>query len=230
MPLSDRSPAVVALLAAVVLSIAAPGAGANAAGAAQPQTKALQAATTPARTVAADRQGRTTAATTVVSDGRSAAVTVLLVGLGAVVGVTVGLIPAVLAAMMLGVLPRRPRRRARPEDLLVEPPRAPPAPRAPHPGPIVLAAAPDPPADEPRPRPRPVVARASSSGPPPEIAERRARHRALYDAEYAKQLERLSAQRDAISTDVSVPIEPGPARRANGRRTGAGPSPGSSHD
>jgi hypothetical protein len=222
MSLSDRSPAVAALLAAVVLSVAAPGAGASAAGAAQAQTRALQAGTTPGRTLAADRQGRTTATTTVASDGRSAAVTVMLVGLGAVVGVTVGLIPAVLAAMLLGVLPSRPRRRTPPEDLLVEPPRAPRAP--PHPGPVALAAAPDPRADERWPRARPVVARAALPGPPPAMVEHRARHRALYDAEYAKQLERLAAQREAISTDVAVPIEPRPARRANARWTGAGPS------
>jgi hypothetical protein len=226
MSLSDRWPVVAALVAAAVLSVATPGAGATWAGAAQPQTKAVQAGTAPGRAVVAERRGRPSAATTVAraGNGRSAPVTVLLVGLGAVVGITVGLIPAVVVAMLLGVVPDRPRRRPRSEDLLVEPPRAPRAP--PHPGPMALAAAPDLAPDESRPRPRPAVARTVASGPPPEIAERRARHRALYDAEYAKQLEHLAAQREAISTDVAVPIELRPARSANGRRTG-GPS---SHD
>jgi hypothetical protein len=223
MSLSDRRPVLAALVAAAVLSVATPGAGATGAGAAQPQTKAVQAGTAPGRAVVTERRARTSAATTVApaGSGRSAPVTVLLVGLGAVVGITVGLIPAAVVATLLGVVPDRPRRRARSEDLLVEPPRAPPAP--PHPGPMARAVAPDLAPDASGPRPLPAVARAVAPGPPPEIVERRARHRALYDAEYAKQLEHLAAQREVISSDVAVPIEPRPARWANGRRTG-GPS------
>ena len=48
-----------------------------------------------------------------VADERSAPVTVLLVGLGAAVGVIVGLIPALVAAMLLGYLPPPRRRRRR---------------------------------------------------------------------------------------------------------------------
>jgi hypothetical protein len=182
----------------------------------------------PTRTVA-DR-GTTTvlAGSDAGLNDRSTLVTVLLVAVGALIGVVIGLIPALLVGMLLGVV-TLPRRRARAEDLLVEPPRAArpvlePEPvadaepewAAPPPEPVRLL-------DEPLPRRTPTTVRRE---PVPEgragsraaaAATDRGRHGALYDTEYAKQLNRLDALREAISTEVAVPVAPPPDPRPRRR-------------
>jgi hypothetical protein len=165
-------------------------------------------------------------------DDRSTLVTVLLVAVGALIGVVVGLIPALLVGTLLGVV-TLPRRRARAEDLLVEPPRAArrpvvepeaepvadePAWAAPPPEPVRLLD------DPPLPRRTPTTVRRE---PVPEgragsrvaaaAAADRGRHGALYDTEYAKQLDRLDALREAISTEVAVPAAPPPDPRPRRR-------------
>jgi hypothetical protein len=185
----------------------------------------------PATTRTVADRGTTTVVAGASDDGindRSTLVTVLLVAVGALIGVVIGLIPALLVGMLLGIV-TLPRRRGRAEDLLVEPPRAarpvvepePPAAdepewAAPPPEPVRLL-------DEPLPHRTPTVRRE----PVPEgragsraavaAATDRDRHGALYDTEYAKQLDRLDALREAISTEVAVPAAPPPDPRPRRR-------------
>jgi hypothetical protein len=153
------------------------------------------------------------AAQATTDDERSAAITVLLVGLGAAVGVIVGVIPALVAAMLLGYLPPPRRRRSYPASgVLVEPPPlvelgSTTAPVA-APAPVVLAA------DE------------ESSREPLRQGGRlailaHARHQDVYDTAYAQQLERVGALRSAIgnrrrAAPESPNDDPGPAPPAKG--------------
>jgi hypothetical protein len=115
---------------------------------------------------------------------RSAPVTVLLVGLGATVGVLVGLLPAFIAALLLGrVGPLRWGRGA--EPALAEPGRAPPA------APAASVTPPPPPA--------PAVATDDPAAPPVAVLAH-ARHQAVYDAAYAEQSERVAELRATIGT------------------------------
>jgi hypothetical protein len=144
-------------------------------------------------------------------DERSAPITVLLVGLGAAVGVIVGVLPALVAALALGYLPP-PRRRRRPaRGVLAEPPpfafapERPPAP-VPAPAPVALVAAGDPSRDPPRQGQLAILAHA--------------RHQDVYDTAYAEQLERVGALRSAIGdrrrTSPEPPDGPGPRPPAKG--------------
>jgi hypothetical protein len=241
-----RSPAVLALLAAAVLAIGAPCGSAVAAApgtrtAVSWQTSApAQGSRAAASAVGGSATGRsaTEAAsrtTTVVSeessrwDARSVPVMVLLIGVGALVGVIVGLLPALLVAKLLGLAAPRPRRRIRAEDLLVEPPSTPRLEAVA--GSVAAAPWPGPSPEPDRPVRAPVLAHvhgAGGRGEAAEIAESRARHQALYDAEYAKQLDRLGSLREAISSDVAVPAEqrsgrPAASRPAASRRKGGRP-------
>jgi len=130
---------------------------------------------------------------------RSAPITVLLVGLGAAVGVVVGVLPALVAAMALGYLPPPRRRERRASRVLAEP--APfafaPGP-APAPAPVALAVADavaeDPSPDAPRQGQLAILAHA--------------RHQDVYDSAYAEQLERVGALRSAIGDRRRVSPEP----------------------
>jgi hypothetical protein len=167
------------------------------------------------------RRGADAARTTTVvaqpaaREERSAPITVLLVGLGAAVGVVVGGLPALVAALALGYLPPpRRRQRQRPASrVLAEPPPfelapAPAAARAPEPAPVALAAAEpgDPSPDAPRQGQLAILAHA--------------RHQDVYDTAYAQQLERVGALRSAIGdrrrTAPEPHKDPGPAPPAKG--------------
>jgi ABC-type amino acid transport system permease subunit len=182
--LTLRRPVVLLL---ITLLVAAGGAGAAAAAGQRPGAQPAVA-----------RAHTTTVVEAPARTDRSAPVTVLLVGVGAVVGVVVGLIPALVVAMLLGYLPppRLARRRA---GVLVEPPRAAPAPAATMAvavaGPVVVAAAEDPPGGaEPPATPIAILAHA--------------RHQPLYDAAYAEQLERVETLRSAIGGRLRNRPEP----------------------
>jgi hypothetical protein len=147
-------------------------------------------------------------------DERSAPIIVLLVGLGAAVGVIVGVLPALVAAMALGYLPPPPRRRLRLRPasgvLAVPPPVALGAERAPvpvpAPAPVVLAETEDPPHDPPRQGQLAILAHA--------------RHQDVYDTAYAEQLERVGALRSAIGdrrrTSPAPPDDSGSKPSAKG--------------
>jgi hypothetical protein len=168
----------------------------------------------PSAAVGAQRSADVPRTTTVVAqpvarDERSAPITVLLVGLGAAVGVVVGVIPALAAALALGYLPP-PRRRPRlANGMLVEPPlrelERVPAPVS-APTPVVLAAASDPPLDPTRQGQLAILAHA--------------RHQDVYDTAYAEQLERVGALRSAIGDrrrpSPEPPSDPGPRPPAKG--------------
>jgi hypothetical protein len=139
-------------------------------------------------------------AQTSLHDDRSALFTVLLVGLGAAVGVIVGVLPALVAAVLLGYLPPPRLRRWDASGVLLEPrliefaaepERAPTA----APASVVLAAAEEPSGD-PSPRSRPLAILAH------------ARHQAVYDAAYAEQLDRVETLRSAIGGRRSKAPEP----------------------
>jgi hypothetical protein len=139
-------------------------------------------------------------ATAPIPDERSAPVTVLLVGLGAVVGVVVGLLPALVLAMLFGYLPP-PALARRQRDALVVETRADPGPVAPGPATAQARVARDaprevspPPAEAPAPAPIEVLAPA--------------RHQSVYDAAYAEQSERVEALRTAIGRRLRRPSAP----------------------
>ncbi len=181
----------VVLVALVVGAGAVPSAAVGAATAQETQRRADAA---PATTVASQPAAR---------EERSAPITVLLVGLGAAVGVVVGVLPALVAAMALGYLPP-PRRRARhvsrvlaepvPFAFAPEPERAPAAPV-----PVALAAATGAVDEEP-------------SREPPRQGQlailAHARHQDVYDTAYAQQLERVGALRSAIGDRRRASPEP----------------------
>jgi hypothetical protein len=183
--------------AAVLLALALTAGAATLAAAADPRPPADQRQ----QTRGADDAAHTTTviAQPAPSGDRSAPFTVLLVGVGAAVGVLVGVIPALLAATLLGYLP--PPRLRRAGGLLVEPPRverraAPrpePAP-APLPAPVALAAAEEPPQDPQRSGQLAILAHA--------------RHQGVYDAAYAEQLDRVETLRSAIGGRRGTSPEP----------------------
>jgi hypothetical protein len=154
------------------------------------------------------RGGDAARTTTVVAqpaarEERSAPITVLLVGLGAAVGVVVGVLPALVAAMALGYLPP-PRRRERPASrVLSEPtpfafaPEPAPVPAS-VPTPVALAAAEDAAENLSRAAPR--------HGQLAILAH--ARHQDVYDTAYADQLERVGALRSAIGDRRRASPEP----------------------
>jgi hypothetical protein len=165
------------------------------------------------------QRGADTAHTTTVvaqpaaREERSAPITVLLVGLGAAVGVVVGVLPALVAAMALGYLPPPRRRERRAGRVLAEPvPFAfAPAPvPGPAPAPVAVAAAEgedeDPSGDAPRQGQLAILAHA--------------RHQDVYDSAYTQQLERVGALRSAIGDRRRAAPEPsndpGPAPPAKG--------------
>jgi hypothetical protein len=158
------------------------------------------------------RSADTARTTTVVAqpatrDERSAPITVLLVGLGAAVGVIVGVIPALVAALALGYLPP-PRRRSRSAGgVLVEPPPPELEPVRPlAPAPVLLAAAEESSREPPRQGQLAILAHA--------------RHQDVYDTAYAQQLERVGALRSAIGhrrrAAPEPPNDPGPGSPAKG--------------
>jgi hypothetical protein len=189
----------VALVALTVSVWAAPTAAVGAATQQQTRRSADAARTTTVVAVPATR------------DERSAPITVLLVGLGAAVGVIVGVIPALVAALALGYLPP-PRRRSRPASaVLVEPPPLELEPVGPlastsTPTPVVLAATEDPAREPPRQGQLAILAHA--------------RHQDVYDTAYAQQLERVGALRSAIGdrrrTSPEPPNDPGAGPPAKG--------------
>jgi hypothetical protein len=135
-----------------------------------------------------------------VHDDRSAFFTVLLVGVGAAVGVIVGVLPALVVAVLFGYLPAPRLRRLAAGSMLVEPPpfELAPAPERAStaaPASVVLAAAEAPSGDPPR------------SGRPLAILAH-ARHQAVYDAAYAEQLDRVETLRSAIGGRRSKSPEP----------------------
>jgi hypothetical protein len=166
------------------------------------------------------RRSADAARTTVVAeqptsrDERSAPIIVLLVGFGAAVGVIVGVLPALVAALALGYLPPPPRRRLRPARGVLTVPspvalgvgaeRAPVP--APVPAPVVFAATEDPPPDAPRQGQLAILAHA--------------RHQDVYDTAYAEQLERVGTLRSAIGdrrrSSPAPPNDPGPGSSAKG--------------
>ncbi|WCB95088.1 hypothetical protein DSM104299_03830 [Baekduia alba] len=135
--------------------------------------------------------------TVVQAPDRSAPITVLLVGLGAVVGVIVGLVPALLVGMLLGYVPPPQLGRRRAAGVLVEPARLSrperAVERAPVPAPVALAVAEERPAAPP-PKPLGILAHA--------------RHQSVYDAAYAAQLERVETLRAAIGGQLRDRPEP----------------------
>jgi hypothetical protein len=132
---------------------------------------------------------------------RSAPITVLLVGLGAAVGVVVGVLPALVAAMALGYLPP-PRRRERPVSRVLSEPMpftfAPVHASTPAPAPVALAATEDAAENPSRAAPR--------QGQLAILAH--ARHQDVYDTAYADQLERVGALRSAIGDRRRTVPEP----------------------
>jgi hypothetical protein len=189
------------VLIALVVSVGA--APSVAVGAATQQQTQRSADAAPTTTVVTQPSAR---------DERSAPITVLLVGLGAAVGVIVGVLPALVAALALGYLPP-PRRRGRlARGVLAEPaplafaPERPPAP-VPAPAPVALAAAEDPSRGPPRQGQLAILAHA--------------RHQDVYDTAYAEQLERVGALRSAIGDRRRTSPEPpnGPAPRPPAKGT-----------
>jgi hypothetical protein len=197
--------AILLLLAVAALVVTGAGTGPAGAFAAGGGTGEHRAGAQDGRTRQATDAGRTTTvvreATT--REDRSAPITVLLVGVGAAVGVLIGVIPAVAAAMLLGYLP--PPRLARAGGVLVEPP------SAARPEPAAL-----PPAHQPEGAPQPAVRLAAAPEPPAAVPEpagqlailAHARHQGVYDAAYAEQLERVEALRAAIGDRRREPPEP----------------------
>jgi hypothetical protein len=154
------------------------------------------------------RGGDAARTTTVVAqpaarEERSAPITVLLVGLGAAVGVVVGVLPALVAAMALGYLPPPRRREVPPSRVLAEPlPFAFAPERAAAPATVALAAA--------------ETEDADAAENPSRAAPRQgqlailahARHQDVYDNAYADQLERVGALRSAIGDRRRASPEP----------------------
>ncbi len=122
-------------------------------------------------------------------------VTILLVLAALLGGTVVGLVPALLIAMALGVAPRRRRAERHGHARAAHAP--PPAAR---PAPVLRTFAPVPDSE-----PEPLSVRLPSptavGGPD---AASHDRHGELYDAEYSKQVDRLDALRRTISTRLAV--------------------------
>jgi hypothetical protein len=136
----------------------------------------------------------------------STPIKLLLGGAAITVGVLVGLVPALLLGMVLGLIPRPrllgSRRAAR---------------AAPAPGPrlpVVRAvptaemAALDAPSVVLAPSMRPHVDAEPEAPDEDEVAVARERHRRLYDDEYAKQLDHLDTLRRTIRTRLAVGAQP----------------------
>jgi hypothetical protein len=132
----------------------------------------------------------------------------LLSAAALVVGVAVGLIPALLLGMLLGLVPRPPLLRSR-RPARALPPLERPAPEhappvaAPTASAASMASAPS--------ISIPIPVGVEVEPPPPEragVAAARRRHRGLYDDEYAKQLDHLDALRRTISTRLAVGARP----------------------
>jgi hypothetical protein len=121
----------------------------------------------------------------------SPALKVVLVVVAVAVGIGVGLIPALLLASVLGLLPRSPLTRvARRASAL-----------AARPGPVLAAPVATPIALDPRPAAAPLTV--SRTGAPATVAAPRERHRELYDAEYSAALLRLDALRRTIAVRLA---------------------------
>jgi hypothetical protein len=158
----------------------------------------------------AAKRGRATTVVPVASRRHaSATAKILLVSGAVIVGSGIGLIPAALLGMVLGVLPKPPRtpRRRRPRPT----PAAPPPARAgrpatpARPAPAIRAAIAGPPGPPSAGQP---VAPAAAEVPAVAVAAAnggRDRHRELYDAEYAKQLHRVQALRRTITSQIAAP-------------------------
>jgi hypothetical protein len=172
------------------------------------------AATRPAAQRGAEaKRGRATTVVPVASRRHvPATVKILLVGGAGVVGGGVGLIPAALLGMVLGVVPkprRTPRRRRRRPMPAARPPARSGRPAAPaRPAPAIRAPIVDPP-DPPDPPTagQPVAPAAAEVSAAAAAAANggRDRHRELYDAEYAKQLHRVQALRRTITSQIAAP-------------------------
>ena len=128
----------------------------------------------------------------------------LLSAAALVVGVAVGLIPALLLGMFLGLVPRPPLLRSRRPTRAPPPLERPAAERTPPPpvaAPMASAASIS----------IPIPVGVEVEPPPPDradVAAARGRHRGLYDDEYAKQLDHLDALRRTISTRLAVGARP----------------------
>jgi hypothetical protein len=209
-----------------------------------PTTRPVSTAGT--RTSPATRTTASGAAGDSKSKGLAPPAMALLLVAGAVVGVVVGLVPAVLLAFLFGV---RPPFRRRAEAEAAEPHLVAVPLLVPHVAPGADAAVvPDEP-DEPEALDEPDVPEAPDAdvpeaplaGPGPVLvsmpapgagqAERPVppsapeRHRALYDTEYARQLERLEALRQSIGAGVGRDTAWPSGRPREPRRNGNGPRP-----
>lgn len=156
----------------------------------------------------AAKRGRATTVVPVASRRHaSATAKILLVSGAVIVGGGIGLIPAALLGMVLGVLPKPPRtpRRRRPTPAARPPARAGRPATPARPAPAIRAAIAGPPGPPSAGQP---VAPAAAEVPAVAVAAAnggRDRHRELYDAEYAKQLHRVQALRRTITSQIAAP-------------------------
>lgn len=156
----------------------------------------------------AAKRGRATTVVPVASRRHaSATAKILLVSGAVIVGSGIGLIPAALLGMVLGVLPKPPRtpRRRRPTPAARPPARAGRPATPARPAPAIRAAIAGPPGPPSAGQP---VAPAAAEVPAVAVAVAnggRDRHRELYDAEYAKQLHRVQALRRTITSQIAAP-------------------------
>ncbi|MDX6726276.1 MAG: hypothetical protein QOK49_1081, partial [Baekduia sp.] len=214
--------------------------------AATPDTPATRPVSTAGtRTSPATRTTASAAAGGSERKGLAPAAMALLLIAGAVVGVVVGLVPAMLLAFLFGVRPpfrRRAEAEAAEPRLVAVPllvpqvapgadvdtaavPEAPEAPDVPDEPDVPAAEVPEAPLAGPGPvlisMPAPGAGQAERPVPPsaPE------RHRALYDTEYARQLERLEALRQSIGAGVGRDTVWPSGRPREPRRNGNGPRP-----
>jgi hypothetical protein len=182
-------------------------AGASGAGSTRRVSPTATTASPPTRTVVTSAAGGN-------KDMAPVAMALLLIA-GAVVGVVVGLVPAVLLAFLFGIRPpfwrRREAEAGEPQLVAVSALVPAPAPQAPPlaPGPVVV--------------PMPPAGAGQAEPPPPPAAP--GRHRALYDTEYARQLERLEALRQSIGEGVGRDAPQPASGPRTPRRNGSGPRP-----